>query len=106
MSPTREQHQVFVVRALETAHDDSFCSCAASAACAVLVPGRFRATQPATLRCRPRLTARSPGPTSLVMVEPAAMYAPAATSTGAARTELLPTKEWAPTVVVDLARPS
>src|SRR6185312_9934626 len=95
--PPGEEHEVLLVRAFEAAHDGSFCSSAASAARAVLVSARLRATQPGTLRCRLRLTASSPGPTLPVIVEPAAMYAPSATSTGAASTELLPTKEYAPT---------
>jgi hypothetical protein len=83
MSASREQHEMFVVRARETAHDGSFCSSAASAARAVLVPARFRATQPG--RCAAGSAhAKITGPTSPVIVEPAAMYAPSAISTGAA----------------------
>ena len=104
--PAREQHQVLVVGLLEAGHWSSLprdllvlerrgsrsvdldarsspswrWSSAASAARAVLVPARFRATQPGTLRCRPRATASSPIPTSPVIVEPAATYAPSAIS--------------------------
>nr|BFF01218.1 hypothetical protein GCM10020241_28930 [Streptoalloteichus tenebrarius] len=37
------------------------------------VPGRRRATQPSTLRCRARATAIAPGGTSWVITEPAAV---------------------------------
>ena len=79
---------------------------AASAAAAVLVPARLRATQPGTFRWRARLTASSPAPTSPVTVEPAPTYAPSATTTGATRVESLPTKLARPTVVRDLVTPS
>src|SRR5688572_30758967 len=95
MRPPSEQHELLIVGALETAHDGSFCSSAASAARAVLLPARLRATHPDTLRCWLRLTASSPGPTLPVIVDPAAMYAPSAISIGATSTALLPTKSYA-----------
>ena len=81
-------------------------SSAASAARAVFVPARLRATQPGTLRCRLRPTASSPTPTSPVIVEPAATYAPSATATGCTSTESLPMNEYRPTVLADLVSPS
>ena len=74
----RAQHQVLLIGALDATHwpsSFSLASLAASAAsadAAVFVPARFRATQPGMLRCWPRATPSSPGPTSLVIVDPAA----------------------------------
>ena len=79
---------------------------ARSAAAAVRVPARRRATHPAMPRCLPRATARWPGATSEVMVEPAATYEPSPTVTPPMSTESLPTKLCSPTVVCFLVTPS
>ena len=129
VGPAREQHQVLDVGLLEPRHRSSppadlliverRCpvvdllavsptwrwSRAASAARAVLVPARLRATQPGTLRCRPRLTASSPGPTSEVIVEPAATYAPSAMVTGAPAPSCCRRRSARPTELVGLVSP-
>ena len=78
--PAREDHQLLLARRLDEAHAPDLSSsplssgraAARSAASAVRVPARRRATHPAMLRCLPRATASSPGATSVVMVDPAA----------------------------------
>src|SRR5690606_3931691 len=79
---------------------------ARAAACAAAEPARRRSTQPSTLRCGARLTARAPGGTSVVTTEPAAVYAPSPTLTGATSIVSLPTRTPSPTTVRCLATPS
>jgi len=59
----------------------------------------LRATQPSMLRWRSRAMARASVGTLFVMVEPAAMKAWGAISTGETRFALQPTKAWSPIVL-------
>ncbi len=77
-----------------------------SAASAAGEPGRRRRTQPATFRWTARATAMAPGGTSLVITEPAAVYAPSPTVTGATSMVSEPIRTWSPIVVRCLATPS
>src|SRR6185369_398304 len=67
---------------------------------------RFLAAQPGLLDCRPRAMPSPSAGTFSVIVEPAAIYAPSPTRSGATSAELLPIKTRLPIVVGFLAKPS
>src|SRR5690606_8726768 len=79
---------------------------AAAAPSAAAVPGRRRATQPSMLRCCPAATPSAPAGTSRRMTEPAAVYAPSPTVTGATNMLSAPVRAWEPMTVRCLFTPS
>src|SRR5262249_45969218 len=86
--------------------DVSCAACAASAACAALLPARRRCTHPGMLRCGDRDTPSAPGGTSETMTLPAAVYAPSPTATGATNMLSAPVRAWLPMTLRCLACPS
>src|SRR6185369_1509083 len=69
------------------------------AAAAAAVPGLDRSTHPSMVRCRPCVMASAPGATSSRMTDPAPVYAPSPTTTGATSTVSLPILTSEPTTV-------
>src|SRR4029450_6001155 len=124
--PAGEEHQALAVRLTDGTHRlrIPYCSWSAAAAsprpCPAAspprvgraaapppgVPGRRRRTQPATFRCWARATAMAPAGTSAVITEPAAVYAPFPTVTGATNMLSAPVRAWSAIVVGCLGTPS
>src|SRR5690606_15646184 len=80
--------------------------CAASRAAAAAGPGGRRGAQPSMLRCCPAVTPSAPAGTSRRMTEPAAVYAPSPTVTGATNMLSAPVRAWEPMTVRCLFTPS
>ena len=87
--------------ALTEISDDAAHAFSSALACAF-----FRFAQPGTVRWRARSTASAPSGTSWVITDPAAVVAPAPTTTGATSIVSLPMKAPAPISVRCLATPS